>query len=131
MAKKWYGHKGWFIPNTCIFLQQGNGLASGSQHNYQWSGPIGHFGVKWWRRKWGAKDNIPEDTMMDLEEKYKTTKLATLRSKMGSNNVNNAPREYGSIQSIQQREGSSNWYSKEVQPRRLDQLWKTPVDLID
>jgi antibiotic biosynthesis monooxygenase (ABM) superfamily enzyme len=50
---------------------------------------------------------------------------------MGSNNVNNAPREYGSIQSIQQREGSSNWYSKEVQPRRLDQLWKTPVDLID
>jgi hypothetical protein len=58
MAKKWYRCKGWSIPNICIFLQQGNGLASGGQHNYQQGGPIGHFGVRWWRRKWGAKDNI-------------------------------------------------------------------------
>jgi hypothetical protein len=35
-----------------------------------------------------------EDTMIDLEEEHKTTKPTTPKSQMGSNNVNNTPREY-------------------------------------
>ncbi len=60
MAKKRYGCKGWFIPNTCIILQKWSGLVSGGQHNYQWGERKGHYKVEWWRRKQGTKDNIPE-----------------------------------------------------------------------
>jgi hypothetical protein len=42
------------------------------------------------------KTTYPKDTTMDSEEEYKTTKPATLRSQMGSSNVNNATKEYGS-----------------------------------
>ncbi len=42
-----------------FFLQYGNGLVNGGQHNYQWGGYKRHFGVRWWRRNWGAKHNIP------------------------------------------------------------------------
>jgi hypothetical protein len=46
------------------------------------------------------KTTYLEDTTMDLEEEYKATKLATLKSRMESNNVNNTPKEYGSTQSV-------------------------------
>jgi hypothetical protein len=51
------------------------------------------------------KTTYLEDTTMDLEEEYEATKPATLRSQMGSNNVNNAPKEYGFIQFVQRKEG--------------------------
>jgi hypothetical protein len=37
-----------------------------------------------------------KNTTTNLEEEHKATKLSTPRSQMGSNNVNNTPREYGS-----------------------------------
>jgi hypothetical protein len=46
------------------------------------------------------KTTYLEDTTMDLEEEYEATKLATLRSQMRSNNVNNTPREYGFAQYV-------------------------------
>ncbi len=46
---------------------------------------------------------------------------------MGSSDVNNTPKEYGFVQSIRHRDGWYNWYSEEVEPKFLDQLWKTQV----
>jgi hypothetical protein len=36
-----------------------------------------------------------EDIRMDLEEEHKVIKPTTPRSQMGSNDVNNTPKEYG------------------------------------
>jgi hypothetical protein len=49
-----------------------------------------------------------ENTMTDLEEEPEATKLTTPRSEMGSNDVNNTPKEYGYAQFVRCREGQYN-----------------------
>jgi hypothetical protein len=49
-----------------------------------------------------------ENTMTNSEEEHEATKPTTLRSQMGSNNVNNTPREYSYAQFVQCREGQYN-----------------------
>lgn len=46
-----------------------------------------------------------EDTMMDLKEEEEGTKPTTPRLEMGSNDVNSTPREIGSPQYVQHRDG--------------------------
>ncbi len=71
-----------------------------------------------------------EDTMMDLKEEEEGTKPTTPRLEMGSNDVNSTPREIGSPQYVQHRDGRYHWYSKEVEARHLEQLWITQVGRI-
>jgi hypothetical protein len=46
------------------------------------------------------KTTYLEDTKTNSKEEHKTTKLTTPRSQMGSNDVNNTPKEYGSVQFV-------------------------------
>ncbi len=63
---------------------------------------------------------------MDEEEE----ELATPRLEMGSNDVNNTPREIDYAQFVHHRGPRDNWYSQEIKPRRLDKLCKTLVGRI-
>jgi hypothetical protein len=49
---------------------------------------------------------------------------------MGSNDVNNTPREIDYAQFVHHRGPRDNWYSQEIKPRRLDKLCKTLVGRI-
>jgi hypothetical protein len=42
----------------------------------------------------------PKNTRTDSEEEHETIELTTPRSQMGSNNVNNTPKEYGFAQFV-------------------------------
>jgi hypothetical protein len=46
---------------------------------------------------------------------------------MGSNDVNNTPREIGFPQYVQHKDRRYCWYFKEVEARHLEQLWITQV----
>jgi hypothetical protein len=49
---------------------------------------------------------------------------------MGSNDVNNTPKEISSPQCVQHIDGQYRWYSEEVEARHLEQLWITQVGCI-
>ncbi len=59
------------------------------------------------------KTTYPKDTMTDSKDQ-EATKVTTLRLQMGSNDVNNTPREYGSAQSIWHKYKWYNWCLEEV-----------------
>ncbi len=73
------------------------------------------------------ESEVLKDITKDLEEEKEATNSTTPRSKMGSNDMNNTPKENGYAQYVQHKNKWYNWYSKEVEPRHLNQLWKTPI----
>ncbi len=59
-----------------------------------------------------------------MDEEEEEEEPTTPRLKMGSNDVNNTPKDIGSTHSMRYKGPQNSWYSQEIELRRLDQLWK-------
>ncbi len=103
IAKKQYKCKRWFILNTYTFLQQGNGPINGGITNEMDANDI--MGSNEEEESEVLETTYPKNTRMDSEEEHEAIEPTTPRSQMGSNNVNNTFKEYGSTQFVWCKEG--------------------------
>ncbi len=76
--------------------------------------------VGWWRKKQGARDNIPKRYHNGFEGGRRKHRIDDTEVEMGSNDVNSTPIEIGSTLYVQHIDKRYHRYSKEVEVKCLE-----------